>query len=525
MPSAFSYVRFSSGKQAKGSSEHRQRAMLGQWLEQHPSFTLSDLRFEDLGRSGFSGEHLDHGLGQLLAAIDSGAIKSGDVILVEAVDRIGRLEPLEMLPLFSRIVKAGVSVITLEDGHVYDRSSVNETSLFLLVAKIQQAHEYSNRLSRRINASYTARREKAKAGLGIKRETPVWLTTDGQLVPHVAPHIAQAFQDYADGLGERRICRKLRESGLEEFSKTNATTVRRWLKNRTAIGYWNDIPDVYPHVVDPALFYQVQQRLDAPKVDRAKPSVHYLTGLVKCAVCGRNYNYKQRKHTDPAMLCTSRARLAGEGCSNSKTYPVIVLDQVRKLTSLPFLQHAMESASSQADPSSQRLAVIDGEIGELSRKISEATKALLVLGFTPEIQESLEQLKTAREALEEERATLLLPQAEKLTTAQLEAFSNGLLDDEPMKLNHVLQTAGYSMVVHPDGSIDVDGKRFVYEGASRKEKVYKLRLIGEDKQWSLPILTPQMATYKSLFMAAVRLPGDPSEEELRRFEEAKHSER
>ena len=138
------------------------------------------------------------------------------MILVEAVDRIGRLEPLEMLPLFSRIVKAGVSVITLEDGHVYDRSSVNETSLFLLVAKIQQAHEYSNRLSRRINASYTARREKAKAGLGIKRETPVWLTTDGQLVPHVAPHIAQAFQDYADGLGERRICRKLRESGLEE---------------------------------------------------------------------------------------------------------------------------------------------------------------------------------------------------------------------------------------------------------------------------------------------------------------------
>lgn len=129
-----------------------------------------------------------------------------------------------------------------------------------------------------------------------------------------------SLQDYADGLGERRICRKLRESGLEEFSKTNATTVRRWLKNRTAIGYWNDIPDVYPHVVDPALFYRVQQRLDAPKVDRAKPSAHYLTGLVKCAVCGRNYNYKQRKHTDPAMLCTSRARLAGEGCTNSKTF-------------------------------------------------------------------------------------------------------------------------------------------------------------------------------------------------------------
>ncbi|MDF5880857.1 hypothetical protein P4M26_03715 [Pseudomonas aeruginosa] len=58
-----------------------------------------------------------------------------------------------------------------------------------------------------------------------------------------------------------------------------------------------------------------------------------------------------------------------------------------------------------------------------------------------------------------------------------------------MKLNHVLQTAGYSMVVHPDGSIDVDGKRFVYEGANRKKKVYKLRLLGEDRQWELPILS------------------------------------
>ena len=55
-----------------------------------------------------------------------------------------------------------------------------------------------------------------------------------------------------------------------------------------------------------------------------------------------------------------------------------------------------------------------------------------------------------------------------------------------MKLNHVLQTAGYSMVVHPDGSIDVDGKRFVYEGANRKKKVYKLRLLGEDRQWEPP---------------------------------------
>ncbi|ETD46326.1 hypothetical protein X922_17750 [Pseudomonas aeruginosa VRFPA08] len=91
-----------------------------------------------------------------------------------------------------------------------------------------------------------------------------------------------------------------------------------------------------------------------------------------------------------------------------------------------------------------------------------------------------------------------------------------------MKLNHVLQTAGYSMVVHPDGSIDVDGKRFVYEGASRKEKVYKLRLLGEDKQWSLPILTPARAESLAKSVAGGYLPPNTPEDVARYFEKVRH---
>lgn len=109
---AVSYIRFSSGAQAKGDSERRQSEMLARWLEQHKDYELLDTKFKDLGRSGWSGEHLEHGFGQLLAAIDAEVIPAGSMVLVEAIDRVGRLAPMEMLPLISRIVNAGVSTST-----------------------------------------------------------------------------------------------------------------------------------------------------------------------------------------------------------------------------------------------------------------------------------------------------------------------------------------------------------------------------------------------------------------------------
>ena len=46
---AYSYIRFSTGKQLKGSSEERQQAMLDNWAEANPTFTLiRDLTFKSM---------------------------------------------------------------------------------------------------------------------------------------------------------------------------------------------------------------------------------------------------------------------------------------------------------------------------------------------------------------------------------------------------------------------------------------------------------------------------------------------
>lgn len=101
MPTAFSYVRFSSDQQRHGASLERQRDMVAAWLRENPDHTLSDLRFEDLGVSGFKGDHLENAFGRLLAAVKSGEIKPGDSILIEAIDRAGRLPPDTMLNLLT----------------------------------------------------------------------------------------------------------------------------------------------------------------------------------------------------------------------------------------------------------------------------------------------------------------------------------------------------------------------------------------------------------------------------------------
>lgn len=65
--------------------------MIGEWLVSHPDYTLSPLTFKDLGKSGYTGEHIKEGGGFAtpLAAVETKAITEADVVRVEAIDRPG----------------------------------------------------------------------------------------------------------------------------------------------------------------------------------------------------------------------------------------------------------------------------------------------------------------------------------------------------------------------------------------------------------------------------------------------------
>lgn len=478
MPTAFSYIRFSSDQQKHGASLERQEDMVGRWLLAHPEYVRSDQRFEDLGVSGFKGKHLENAFGRLLAAIEGGVIARNDCVLIEAIDRAGRLAPSVMLNLLTEIVNAGVSLVSLDDGVIYDDNPARSNNLFLLVAKVQQAHQYSDALSRRVKDAYARKRTRAAEGGGAKRRTPLWLDQNGELVTEVATVISSIFQDYADGIGERRILARVR--GLHPLlDNLNPTTIKKWLKNPTAIGRWGEIEGVYPAVVSKEVWYLVQKRLKSGAKIKSASANYLMSGLVKCGACGKNFGVVNTKRSPAAMLCMGRHRLGDAGCTNSKSIPLTVLDYIRAMT----MQGAMlkATANQKLSVGEKRLIEIDGELGELSTQMGRLAEAIAEFGNIEAIRVKLLSVKTGVETLEKEKAFLSVAPRQE-TIGDMVDIENILLDDDPQKLNVMLQEAGYEIVC-TGAKISVEAEHlhhgglkqsFEYLGVDRKENMYKL---------------------------------------------------
>ena len=405
MKTAIPYIRFSSGKQTYGRSEARQQEKVAKWLKDHPDYELSPLTFKDLGRSGYHGKHLEHELGKLLAAIKEGLVQKDAVVLVEAVDRIGRLEPLTMLGIFGDIVKEGLTIITLDDGVSYDRTSINNNHLFLLAAKVQQAWLHSDRLSDKISDAWNAKRKKAKEGIPIKRRMPLWFNSDGTINEELRPLIVKAFEDCAAGLGNAAILRRLRQLN-PIFNDYSVPGVRNWFESRLPIGEWNDV-QCFPAVVSKELYYRALQTRELNKRGKRlkTPYKHHLSGLVFCGVCGHQYNYAghgtDKKPQAPHLKCGALQSLK---CSNKKRIALSVLDAIRVLTFQPYLEQAL--SNQKLNKNKKEIIELEHDLTIVSNRIAALTQTLSQTGFIQEIVEELKTLKGKRGAMEEKKRLL-----------------------------------------------------------------------------------------------------------------------
>lgn len=480
MPHAISYVRFSSIRQYSSNSVERQQLLIAEWLTRNPDYTLSDLKFQDLAKSGYHGEHVKKGGGfrKLLSAIEAGAIKAGDVVLVEAIDRTGRMDTVDMLDLLTPILKAGVALITLDDGNTYTRESVNGSHIYLLIGKIQAANQYSARLSHMTSLSYKLRRTKALDGVQVKRWTPVWLTTDGVVIERIAKHIKTAFELYTAGVGKATISVRMRETGEPELAKCSSPTVEGWLRNRTAIGYWNDIPNAYPAIIEPDLFLRAQQRGKEAKTTRpVKTAKHFLVGLVKCGHCGGNYIMQNKDGRPHSMRCLNRQRLKESGCDNTRTIPKPVLDYIRVNTSLGAIEAAFQRQKLTVNQ--KRILAIQSELEEVTQKITDLAKAIETVGAIPEVIRQLEARQAERETL---RAELLVMERTESPVDTFGAVSveDDLLENDSVKLAALLKGVDYWITVYVDGRMIVNwpaeqGHEWAYKGVERSTGDYLLR--------------------------------------------------
>ncbi|WP_408599011.1 recombinase family protein [Pseudomonas sp. PLMAX] len=469
MPVAVPYIRFSSEQQRHGSSLERQEALVEKWLAHNPDYTRFEQRFEDLGLSGFHGDFVTQGaMGRLLFAIEEGHIPADSVVLVEAMDRFSRLEPMQTLKNLESIVKTGIQLVTLEDGQRYDAQSLKNQSLMYLAMKAQVAHEFSQRLSNFATGSYVDRAKEAKRGGTIKRRNPFWLTSEGKLRDGDSVQvIRQAFLSFANGVPLRLIANR----HPEHFK--NRQSLKHALKNIAAIGHWQRtktvrkdgkshqepgelIRDVFDAAVTEKLFYQVQKLLaDLAEQSPTIARKFSMAGLLQCGECGANMvllRNTARQQTD-VVRCYRRMQ-SSANCTNQKTIPVPVVYWFYVETRKP---HALRAYLRTQLPEAQRLRIkLEGRIDQLRQQ--QARLRVLVQMDTSDADAAADYQKLVddRKQLEQELASI-----PATTVAGTEESPAGVgfyrfMYGDRFAISNLLQLDGYRIICHRDGTLAVN---------------------------------------------------------------------
>jgi len=205
----YSYSRFSDPRQAKGSSLERQAAYAARWAAEHGLKLDESLTLRDEGLSAYHQNHVKSGaLGVFLAAIESGKVPPGSVLVVEGLDRLSRAEPIQAQGQLAQIVNAGITVVTASDGKAYSRERLKANPMDLVYSLLVmiRAHEESDTKSKRVTASITRLCQGWMAGTyrGLIRngKDPVWLhLVDGkwQLIPERVEVVRAGLDLYRRG--------------------------------------------------------------------------------------------------------------------------------------------------------------------------------------------------------------------------------------------------------------------------------------------------------------------------------------
>jgi DNA invertase Pin-like site-specific DNA recombinase len=475
---AISYQRFSAINQSQGSTLDRQQRLINEWLSKNPDVQLSTLSEIDHAKSGFSGKHLDHGLGKILAAIESGDIKAGSYILVEAMDRIGRLAPLDMVSLVSGIVTAGVTLVTLEDNVHYTKELLNQdaSSLFILVGKVQQAHSYSKNLSRRISAAYDRKRVSARAGEPIKLASPFWLGSDGKLIPDKAEAVKACINLYLLGRGTRRVLLDLLPEH-EVLKPVHPRTLKRWFTNKALIGTWENkgepINNVFEPLIEKATYYQLQAELKHKTKVMSPEKKYDLAGLVVCGQCGCNYSFRRKKYKDYVIEyanCSQYLKRGKVHCSNNTTWPMEVLKEIHDSTSWEVLEAAAEQTVD--NEKLLELEALIAERDDINTQLEKLIDALISLPNQTNLTDRLARLNDGKNAVQARISRMEQGMTDGTATNPFH-FSVAVeaLQLDPVLCRDILQKRGYR-ITGEGKTMAVNDETYILIRRSQKEACY-----------------------------------------------------
>jgi len=220
---AYSYIRFSSKKQADGASLERQLTGTRKYCDKNNLILNESLTFRDLGVSAFKGVNLDHGLGDLLLACADGLIPRGSAIVVESLDRLSRQRPRAVSTLLGTLLdKYGLEVhlTGIEKVLLPESQSAAEEGMDLLWVTMLaiRASEEQETKAGRLSDAFSRKRIRVENGETLletsDNKLPWWViynpeTKELESPPERAETVKQIFAWTAQGLTSPEIARRL----------------------------------------------------------------------------------------------------------------------------------------------------------------------------------------------------------------------------------------------------------------------------------------------------------------------------
>lgn len=428
---AYSYERVSSGAQVQGGGLMRQADDAAAWCLRNGFELDATLDLTDAGRSAYKGEHLSRGaLGKFLALAQQGQLGRSPVLLIEAVDRLSRQEPLDALQsTFFALVNADVEIVDLEDQRHYNRESLAGDALILLVLKCRAAHDYSKRLSRRLEAHWSQAREGFRNGTKIHRggqggRKPFWLELDeaGQrwMFNSRAKVVMQIF-DLLELQGLKLTAEQLNAQGIPgptgvpwsadavRKTATNPAAMgtlrlgqRAHLDGKTALFRWKRqkaeaektgkrftevepavppvelIEEFYPALIDREQFERIGRLIASRRhspvaaANRGAGCGHsFLQGLAKCHEGGfMGATLSRPKRSSPRYYLRCRRRLDGRKCNcGGKGW---FMPELHEHIAARLQLHVLNKAALPGEDRGAELAAVSGRLKAAQAQLEEA---------------------------------------------------------------------------------------------------------------------------------------------------------
>ena len=322
---AYSYLRMSTETQLKGDSLRRQLEASQAYADKHNLRLVESLR--DIGVSAFRGKNAKEGaLATFLDAIREGQIEEDSILIIESLDRISRDEVLTAFELFSGILKAGITIVTLADQQTYTEESIkyNIGQLYTSLGIMFRANEESAIKSQRLKSAWSNKRSNL-SNQNYTSVSPAWVqlnrtTQKFELIPDAAKAIRHIFNLCIDqGMGAYLITKEMNQSigtypPISKTNKWNKSYIMKILHNPAVHGEFQPhkqvngkrepegppVPNYFPAVITKERFLLAQKRLSDRQNNghgggrKGATFNNIFTKLAKCGTCGANMTFKNR---------------------------------------------------------------------------------------------------------------------------------------------------------------------------------------------------------------------------------------